>query len=290
MAVTEPSGCRYASARLFVAPGPAARTRLFPPRVHRLPVNRAWGLADSRLVPSLDPASRREPVNSERRRWPMRPVLDTRQHAHRGLVFRAGVRAVHARASDRPSRRPSPRAGGSYVRLILIMGLGPPERGRRGWQPMSLECARRGFRLLSVCSLLPSVKGERHMDAPVYPPPRHELSNKRQKLASETEKAFRAFSKQVFADGALNGKTKQIIAVAVAHVTQCPYCIRNHTKAALRAGAGPRGADGGDLGGGGDARRWRICARDHRACRDGRSGTSSRRVPSSSMHRGVRRA
>jgi len=25
----------------------------------------------------------------------------------------------------------------------------------------------------------------------------------------------------------------------VAHVTQCPYCIRGHTKAALRAGARP---------------------------------------------------
>jgi AhpD family alkylhydroperoxidase len=32
---------------------------------------------------------------------------------------------------------------------------------------------------------------------------------------------------------------KQIIAVAVAHVTQCPYCIQGHTKAALRAGATP---------------------------------------------------
>jgi AhpD family alkylhydroperoxidase len=30
---------------------------------------------------------------------------------------------------------------------------------------------------------------------------------------------------------------KQVIAVAVAHVTQCPYCIKGHTKAALRAGA-----------------------------------------------------
>ena len=28
-------------------------------------------------------------------------------------------------------------------------------------------------------------------------------------------------------------KTKQLIAVAVAHVTQCPYCIRSHTSAAL---------------------------------------------------------
>jgi AhpD family alkylhydroperoxidase len=30
---------------------------------------------------------------------------------------------------------------------------------------------------------------------------------------------------------------KQLIAVAVAHVTQCPYCIQGHTKAALRDGA-----------------------------------------------------
>ncbi|CAM5596389.1 hypothetical protein ATER59S_03557 [Aquamicrobium terrae] len=32
-------------------------------------------------------------------------------------------------------------------------------------------------------------------------------------------------------------KVKQLIAVAVAHVTQCPYCIKGHTKAALRHGA-----------------------------------------------------
>ena len=36
-----------------------------------------------------------------------------------------------------------------------------------------------------------------------------------------------------------SAKVKQIIAVAVAHVTQCPYCINGHTKAALRAGATP---------------------------------------------------
>ena len=41
----------------------------------------------------------------------------------------------------------------------------------------------------------------------------------------------------MFADGALSAKTKQLIAVAVAHVTQCPYCIKGHTKAALRHGA-----------------------------------------------------
>src|SRR5665213_3918260 len=81
--------------------------------------------------------------------------------------------------------------------------------------------------------------GDHRMDNSRYPPPSHELSKRRQVLAPETEKAFHAFSKQVFADGALNAKTKQIIAVAVAHVTQCPYCIQGHTKAALRAGARP---------------------------------------------------
>jgi AhpD family alkylhydroperoxidase len=47
------------------------------------------------------------------------------------------------------------------------------------------------------------------------------------------------FSQAVFRDGALPAKTKQPIAVAVAHVTQCPYCIKGHTKAALRQGASP---------------------------------------------------
>jgi AhpD family alkylhydroperoxidase len=36
--------------------------------------------------------------------------------------------------------------------------------------------------------------------------------------------------------GRFSAQTKQLIAVAVAHVTQCPYCIRGHTAAALRKG------------------------------------------------------
>lgn len=71
----------------------------------------------------------------------------------------------------------------------------------------------------------------------LYPSLSRELAEKRRALAPETEKAFQAFSRQVFADGALTAKTKQLIAVAVAHVTQCPYCIKGHTKAALRHGA-----------------------------------------------------
>ena len=75
------------------------------------------------------------------------------------------------------------------------------------------------------------------MDEHVYPPPSKELSQKRQQLAPEISAAFHDFSKKVFADGALPSKTKQLIAVAVAHVTQCPYCIRGHTQAAQRHGA-----------------------------------------------------
>jgi AhpD family alkylhydroperoxidase len=77
------------------------------------------------------------------------------------------------------------------------------------------------------------------MEHPVYPSATPELSHKRHELAPAIDDAFRAFSKQVFSDGALPAKTKQLIAVAVAHVTQCPYCIRGHTNAALRAGARP---------------------------------------------------
>lgn len=62
-------------------------------------------------------------------------------------------------------------------------------------------------------------------------------AERRHTLAPEADDAFRAFSKAVFADGALDARTKQIIAVAVAHVTQCPWCIEGHVKAARRAGA-----------------------------------------------------
>ncbi|MCC6714205.1 MAG: carboxymuconolactone decarboxylase family protein [Gammaproteobacteria bacterium] len=74
-------------------------------------------------------------------------------------------------------------------------------------------------------------------DNQLYPPATGELAARRTRLAPEIDAAFKAFSARVFAPGALPVKAKQLIAVAVAHVTQCPYCIRGHTKAALRAGA-----------------------------------------------------
>jgi AhpD family alkylhydroperoxidase len=75
------------------------------------------------------------------------------------------------------------------------------------------------------------------MSESMYPSPTRELAQKRRQLAPDAEAAFQAFSQKVFAEGALSAKMKQIVAVAVAHVTQCPYCIKGHTKAALRHGA-----------------------------------------------------
>jgi len=73
--------------------------------------------------------------------------------------------------------------------------------------------------------------------SPVYPPASAEVAARRKQLAPGIHDAFQEFSRRVFAGGTLDEKTKQLIAVAVAHVTQCPYCIQGHTKAALRKGA-----------------------------------------------------
>jgi len=75
---------------------------------------------------------------------------------------------------------------------------------------------------------------------PVYHPTTPEIAARRKELAPETHDAFVAFSRAVFAEGALPEKTKQLIAVAVAHTTQCPYCIQGHTRLATRKGASPQ--------------------------------------------------
>jgi AhpD family alkylhydroperoxidase len=71
----------------------------------------------------------------------------------------------------------------------------------------------------------------------IYPEVTKELAQQRRELSPETYAAFRAFGQRAFADGALPAKTKELIAVAAAHVTQCPYCIRGHTELALNKGA-----------------------------------------------------
>ena len=71
----------------------------------------------------------------------------------------------------------------------------------------------------------------------ILPPATAESAKKKADLAPEQIKAWRKFSREVFKEGDLDKKTKELIAVAVAHVTQCPYCIKAHTKGSKRAGA-----------------------------------------------------
>ena len=71
----------------------------------------------------------------------------------------------------------------------------------------------------------------------MYHPTTPEIAARRKELAPHVHDAFEAFSHAVFAEGALPEKTKQLIAVAVAHTTQCPFCIQGHTRLARRKGA-----------------------------------------------------
>jgi AhpD family alkylhydroperoxidase len=55
-------------------------------------------------------------------------------------------------------------------------------------------------------------------------------------LAPDVMTAFWAFDKASVAAGAIPVKYKELIAVAVAVTTQCPYCIDIHTGNAIAAG------------------------------------------------------
>ena len=56
-------------------------------------------------------------------------------------------------------------------------------------------------------------------------------------LAPEAFKAFVEFDTAAFAHGVIPLKYKELIAIALALTTQCPYCIDIHTKRARKAGA-----------------------------------------------------
>jgi AhpD family alkylhydroperoxidase len=60
---------------------------------------------------------------------------------------------------------------------------------------------------------------------------------KMEALAADVMKAFWTFDKASVADGAIPVKYKELIAVAVALTTQCPYCITIHGGNARKAGA-----------------------------------------------------
>ena len=49
--------------------------------------------------------------------------------------------------------------------------------------------------------------------------------------------SFVTFNQKVFEEGTLSIKVKELIAVACAHITRCPYCIDSHVQKAKQAGA-----------------------------------------------------
>ncbi len=49
--------------------------------------------------------------------------------------------------------------------------------------------------------------------------------------------AFFSYYGKVFEDGALSAREKSLIALAVAHAVQCPYCIDAYTSDSLEKGA-----------------------------------------------------
>ena len=57
------------------------------------------------------------------------------------------------------------------------------------------------------------------------------------KNAPELWKKFSEWYGAVFAEGALTEREKCLIALAVAHTVQCPYCIDAYTQACLEKGS-----------------------------------------------------
>ena len=55
--------------------------------------------------------------------------------------------------------------------------------------------------------------------------------------APEAMKAFVAFDRAALAEGAIPRKYKELMALAVAFTTQCPYCIELHANKAREMGA-----------------------------------------------------
>lgn len=57
--------------------------------------------------------------------------------------------------------------------------------------------------------------------------------------APELGQKFFDWYGSVFADGALSAREKALMALAVAHSVQCPYCIEAYTKSCLEKGCDP---------------------------------------------------
>lgn len=56
-------------------------------------------------------------------------------------------------------------------------------------------------------------------------------------LVPDLWRSWMEFDTKAFEAGALPAKVKQLVALGVAHTTQCPWCIDAHAKHAAKAGA-----------------------------------------------------
>ena len=74
------------------------------------------------------------------------------------------------------------------------------------------------------------------MDTYYHPPDLHKFADMG-KGNQELWDKFMSYYSAVFAEGALTEREKALIALAVAHTVQCPYCIDAYTQACLQKGS-----------------------------------------------------
>src|SRR5215470_14267000 len=85
-----------------------------------------------------------------------------------------------------------------------------------------------------------SFSNHHHQEADMYEMKNLSKMKNLEAHSAEAMRAFVAFDKAALAEGAIPGKYKELMALAVAFTTQCPYCIELHSNKARETGASDR--------------------------------------------------
>jgi 4-carboxymuconolactone decarboxylase len=91
--------------------------------------------------------------------------------------------------------------------------------------------------VIPLKELIPYFEGGEIMSETYYDPMDLAKFPEVGEAASELAKKFFDYYGAVFAEGALSEREKALIALAVAHAVQCPYCIDAYTQACLEKGS-----------------------------------------------------
>ena len=75
------------------------------------------------------------------------------------------------------------------------------------------------------------------MSESIYKDDISQYMKKLRDLVPELNDSWMGYHNEVFKDGAISNMDKQLIALACAHITGCPYCIRARTKSSKAQGA-----------------------------------------------------